>query len=388
MSLMFRTLFAFVAEEAGELSVGKGELLRTVQEEDDGDSTDGWIQVQNGQGEKGVVPRDYVELLPTPQTPPSPSPSPSEGEAEAEAEAEGSCLDSPLSPPVLQHVSSEIAADVSQLGYGNWLLPADASQSQSQSQSPLAALHREPSPSPSGGGGRPSAGTSLPYPGNKSGSFSRSAETPGGMTLYDLAADLPPSPLSPEPLPRRAGGGAGVFASFRTDAVPRDAREPARVFSANSFVKMTGFPAPAPAPAGVLAGGRSSPAAHGAPLPPLPYGAAAGDPSPPPFSLGGSTEPVFSPAAVRGDWDELLRRLSAHFASETEQAEADATALLAAADGLAERLRGAAAADSGLLDGLRELSDGLEEERAAQLAALKAMRNSLALRQDGDGEFE
>jgi hypothetical protein len=149
------------------------------------------------------------------------------------------------------------------------------------------------------------------------------------------------------------------------------------VFSANSFVKMTGVPAPALA--GVQAGSR--------PLPPLPYGAAAGDPSPPPFSLGGSTEPVFSPAAVRGDWDELLRRLSAHFASETEQAEADAAALLAAADGLAERLRGAAAADSGLLDGLRELSDGLEEERVAQLAALKAMRNSLALRQDGDGEF-
>ena len=84
----------------------------------------------------------------------------------------------------------------------------------------------------------------------------------------------------------------------------------------------------------------------------------------------------------------MLQRVSAHFASEAAQTEADTAVLLAQVDELAGRLQAAAVANSGLLDGLRALSDELEDERAAQLVALKSVHNSQALSTYADGGIE
>jgi len=343
--VMFRTLFPFTAEEAGELSVGPGDLLRL--DEDDSDSTDGWVKVKNGMGKAGFVPRDYVEFLPAHQA---------QAHAQAlpkhsPAESQGSYVDSPAdslagSPDVIDlgdgayQAAADIAADVSVAGYGNWLLPAGASA--------LASPPRA---------GTPDTSSSL-----ESGSFSPSSEPGAGMTLYDLAAD--PSTFSPSPQARRD--------VFRTDSVPSARRDPARVFSANNFVRMTGSSSAAAAAATL-----SSPSpARGAPRRPL--GASTKPGLEESFSLPGA-EPALSSAAARGDLDELLLRLQAHFDALAGQAAAESAALLAAADSLGGQLQQADQAHDGLLESVLQLSDALEAGRAAQQARSAALRHSQTL---------
>ena len=56
-SSKYRAAFAFSAENDDELSVSEGEELMVLA------SVDGWVQVENSAGERGLVPESYVEQV-------------------------------------------------------------------------------------------------------------------------------------------------------------------------------------------------------------------------------------------------------------------------------------------------------------------------------------
>ena len=54
-----RVVFEYTATSPYELSIGEGEAVKVL-EEDDGS---GWVKVANNSGGKGLVPASYVEVV-------------------------------------------------------------------------------------------------------------------------------------------------------------------------------------------------------------------------------------------------------------------------------------------------------------------------------------
>ena len=54
-----RVLYDFTAETADELTVRAGQELEII----DSTSYDGWMQVKNPYGGRGIVPYSYVEVI-------------------------------------------------------------------------------------------------------------------------------------------------------------------------------------------------------------------------------------------------------------------------------------------------------------------------------------
>ncbi|ORZ34063.1 P-loop containing nucleoside triphosphate hydrolase protein [Catenaria anguillulae PL171] len=99
---MYKLLYAFQGQDAGELSVEAGEQVEVVTKQDGG-----WWMAKNAQGKEGWVPESYLELIQAPVRPPPPprpvarntTPSPNPGAA-ANGQAQPVAAAAPVAAPL------------------------------------------------------------------------------------------------------------------------------------------------------------------------------------------------------------------------------------------------------------------------------------------------